>query len=85
MLTLPYLANWQGVNLTDFYSPFQYIRQDITILPSDITTDVYEFFIHQAQPWPHNNSIFIKNDFIIVVYHPQSLMEFKDKIRQLYL
>ena len=84
MLTLPYIANWQGTNLLEFYSPYNYINKDVTIFPSDITPDVYEFFMHQAQPWPHKNSIFIKNDFIIITYHPQTLQEFKDKIKQLY-
>ena len=59
-------------------------NHDVTIIPSDITPDVYDFLINQAQPWPHQNSIFIKNDFIIVIYHHQTLQEFKDKVRQLY-
>ena len=84
LLTLPYLANWQGNNLIEFYSPFQYINHTSTILPTDITPDVYDFFTNKAQPWPHENSIFIKQDFIIVIYHPQSLQEFKEKINQLY-
>ena len=84
LLSLPYLANWQGTRLLEFYSPFKYINHDITILPSDITPDVYDFFINHAQPWPHKNSIFIKNDFIIIIYHHQSLQEFKDKIIQLH-
>lgn len=85
LLTLPYIANWQGSNLIEFYSPFQYINHNVTLIPSDITSDVYDFIINQAQPWPHQNSIFIKKDFIIVIYHHQTLQEFKDKVRQLYL
>ena len=84
LLSLPYIANWQGTNLMEFYSPYSYINKEITITPADITPDVYDFFLYRAQPWPHQNSIFIKNDFIIVTYHPQSLSEFRDKIRQLY-
>lgn len=84
LLSIPYLAMWQGATLTEFYSPYAYIDHSTTILPSDITPKVYDFFINESQPWPHTNSIYINNDIIIIVYNQIGLDEFRYKIRQLY-
>ena len=41
---------------------FNYINHKSTITPEDITPDIYNFFMHEAHPWPHPNSILINND-----------------------
>lgn len=83
-LSLPYLAMWQGANLLEFYSPYAYIDHQTPLLPSDITPEVYDFFMTQSRPWPHENSIYINPNILIVVYNQIGLNEFRNKIRQLY-
>ena len=82
--SLPYLAMWQGANLVQFYSPYDYISTPSTILPSDITPEVYDFIINKAYPWPHKNSIYINNNIIIVIYTQTELNALKEKIKMLY-
>ncbi len=82
--SLPYLAMWQGANLVQFYSPYDYISTPSTILPSDITPEVYDFIINKAYPWPHKNSIYINNNIIIVIYTQTELNALKEKIKILY-
>lgn len=84
LLTLPYLAMWQGSNLLEFYSPYTYIDRTTPLLPSDITPEVYDFFINQSRPWPHANAIYINQNIIIVIYNQIGLEEFRAKIRKLY-
>ena len=85
LLELPYLAMWQGSHLLEFYSPFNYINHKSTITPEDITPDIYNFFMHEAHPWPHPNSILINNDTLFVIFNQNGLNEFKNKIKNLYL
>ena len=85
LLNLPYLAMWQGGPLLEFYSPFNYIDHTTSLSPDDITPDVYNFIIHEAKPWPHPNSIFIKDNVLLVVYNQIGLNEFQNKIKNLYL
>ncbi len=82
--SLPYLAMWQGDNLVQFYSPFNYIKHPSYIFPSDITPEVYDFIINKATPWPHENSIIITDNIIIVIYNYYGLNELKYKVQQLY-
>ena len=84
LLSLPYLAMWQGAPLTQFYSPFNFIDNKTPLVVSDITPDVYEFFMHQAQPYPHKNCIWIDDSIIIVIYNSYGLEEFKNKLKALY-
>ncbi len=84
LYSLPYLAMWQGANLMEFYSPFSYIDHETTIFPSDITPEVYHFFMEEARPWPHQNAIYVNKDIILVVYNQAGLDDFRQKIRTLY-
>ena len=84
LLDLPYLAMWQGGYLLEFYSPFNYIDHNTQLTPEDITLSVYNFIMHQAKPWPHPNSIFIKDNVLLVVYNQIGLNEFQNKIKSLY-
>lgn len=84
LLSLPYLAMWQGQNLMEFYSPFSYIDHSTPLLPTDITPEVYDFFIHKARPWPHENAVYLNNDIIIIILNEAGLWEFQQKLRQLY-
>ena len=79
--SLPYLAMWQGANLVQFYSPYNYISNPSIITPEDITPDVYNFITKDAHYWPHENSIFINNNIIIVIYNRYGLEELKQKIK----
>lgn len=82
--SLPYLAMWQGDNLIQFYSPFNYIQKPSVILPSDITPEVYDFIINKATPYPHPNSILVTNNIILVIYDKYGLNNLKYKVQQLY-
>lgn len=84
LLSLPYLAIWQGANLIEFYSPFAYIDHNSPLLPSDITPEVYNYFMNEARPFPHKNAIFINKDIIIIIYNQVGLDDFREKIRMLY-
>lgn len=84
LLSLPYLATWQGANLLEFYSPFSYIDRSLPLLPSDITPEAYRFFMNDSRPWPHANSVYINKDIIIVIYNQAGLDNFRHKIRELY-
>ncbi|MBP3688110.1 MAG: glucosyltransferase domain-containing protein [Alphaproteobacteria bacterium] len=84
LISLPYLAMWQGENLMEFYSPFAYINHQTPLLTTDITPEVYDFFIHKAAPFPHKNAVFINNDIIVVIYDQTGLDDFRQKIKQLY-
>lgn len=84
LLSLPYLAIWQGANLHEFYAPHEFINRNLPLLPEDITPEVYNFFMHDARPWPHPNAVFINNDIIIVVYNQNGLNDFRNKLHQLY-
>lgn len=84
LLSLPYLAIWQGTNLMEFYSPYAYIDHSMPLLPSDITPEIYRYFMEQAQPFPHKNAVFINKDIIIIVYNQAGLDDFRQKIRMLY-
>lgn len=83
LLTLPYLATWQSSNLLELYSPYEFINRQIPILPTDITQDVRQFILEQAQPYPHKNSIFINHDIIIVIYNQIGLTQLQEKIHAL--
>ncbi len=84
LLSLPYLAIWQGANLLEFYSPYTYIDRTSPLLPSDITPEVYRYFIQQARPFPHSEAVFVNQDIIIVIYNQAGLDDFREKIRILY-
>ena len=84
LLSMPYLAMWQGAPLTQFYSPFNYLDNNTPLIVSDITPEVYNFFMHQAQPYPHKNCIWIDDSIIIVIYNNYGLEDFKNKIKTLY-
>ena len=81
--SLPYLAMWQGKNLIEFYSPFTYIDQQTTILPQDITPEMYNFFQNDARPWPHKNSIYMNQNIIIIILNQFGLTEFKQQLKSL--
>ena len=83
LLTIPYLAMWQGGNLLEFYTPTAYINHKLPLLPEDITPEVYDFFMHKAQPWPHPNSVYVNQDIIIIVYNQIGLDDFKNILRTL--
>lgn len=83
LLTIPYLAIWQGSNLLEFYTPTDYINHKLPLLPEDITPEVYEFFMKKAKPWPHPNSVYMNQDIIIIVYNQTGLDEFKNILRTL--
>lgn len=80
LLSLPYLAMWQGANLTEFYSPFSFIDKKMPILTTDITPEVYHFITKEAQPWPHPNSVYINKNIILIIYNQSGLQEFQQKI-----
>ncbi len=84
LLSLPYLAIWQGANLLEFYSPFEYIDHSSPLLPSDITPEVYRYFMEKARPFPHPEAVYVNKDIIIVVYNQAGLNDFREKIRTLY-
>lgn len=84
LLSLPYLAMWQGTNLMEFYSPFAYINHETPLLTSDITPEVYDFFMNKAAPFPHKNAVYLNNDIILVIYNQAGLDDFRQKIKQLY-
>lgn len=83
LLSLPYLAMWQGANLIQYYSPYNFIDKNQYIQPSDITPEVYNFIMQQAQPWPHQNSVYINNQIILVIYNHAGLTDFRKKIAPL--
>lgn len=83
LLSLPYLAIWQGANLHEFYAPYKYIDRSLPLLPEDITPEVFDFFMNNARPWPHPNSLYINKNIIIVVYNQAGLDDFRHKLRQL--
>jgi hypothetical protein len=80
LLSLPYLAMWQGANLTEFYSPFSFIDKNVPLQITDITPDVYDFIMQEASPWPHQNSVYLNKDIILVIYNQVGLNEFRKKI-----
>ncbi len=84
LLSLPYLAMWQGGNLAEFYTPASYIDHTTPLLPADITPDIYRFFMDEARPWPHPNAVFVNKDIIVVIYNQAGLDEFRQKLRALY-
>lgn len=84
LLSLPYLAIWQGANLLEFYSPFSYIDHTLPLLPSDITPEVYRYFMEKARPFPDVNAVFVNTDIIIVIYNQAGLDDFRKKISMLY-
>jgi len=84
LLSLPYLAMWQGGRLLEFYMPYAYVDHELPLLPSDITPEVYEFFMNKARPWPDAHSVFVNDDIIIVVYHAGELDLFREKISILF-
>lgn len=84
LLSLPYLAIWQGAPLIEFYSPFNYIDSNPAILPSDISKEVYDFIKNDARPWPHKNAIFLDDKILIVIYNQQGLDEFTKKTEEVY-
>ena len=83
LLSLPYLAIWQGANLHEFYAPYEYIDRSLPLLPEDITPEVFDFFMNNARPWPHPNSLYINKNIIIVVYNQAGLEDFRHKLRLL--
>lgn len=83
LLTLPYLAMWQGENLVEFYSPYNYINHGSVLSPEDITPEVYNFFMHQAKPWPHENAIFINHNTIFIILNTVDLDSFKAKLHHI--
>ncbi len=83
LLSLPYLAIWQGANLHEFYTLHEFIDRHLPLLPEDITPEVYDFFMYEARPWPHPNAVFINNDIIIVVYNQNGLTDFRNKLYRL--
>ncbi len=80
LLTIPYLAIWQSGNLAEFYSPYNYVRHDSQLSLSDITPEVYDFFMSKAKTWPHENSIYVINNTIFVILNTKDLDEFKNKL-----
>lgn len=80
MLELSYNPHWQASISLQLYSPFSYISPIATILNTDITADVYDFFINHARVWPDKNSIYIDKNMIIVIYDYIKLQDFKQKI-----
>ncbi|MBR2273888.1 MAG: hypothetical protein IJ864_03535 [Alphaproteobacteria bacterium] len=83
LLSLPYLAIWQGARLAEFYSPFNYIDHQTPLLPQDITPQVYNYINSIARPYPHPNCIFLNKDIILVIYNQDGLTEFRRKITKL--
>ncbi len=84
LLSLPYLAGWQGANLIEFYSPFSFIDKKTPLLATDITTEVYRFITEDARPWPHPNSVYINKNIILIIYNQTGLTEFRQKIIPLH-
>ncbi len=83
LLTIPYLAMWQGSNLLEFYTPTAYINHNLPLLPEDITPEVYDFFMQKAEPWPSPNAVYVNKDIIIIVYNQAGLNDFKNTLRTL--
>ncbi len=83
LLSLPYLAIWQGASLIEYYSPFSFIKQTPIIMPGDITPEVSRFLKKEAHPWPHQNAVYITKDIIFVIYNQNELDNFKKKIQEL--
>ncbi len=83
LLSIPYLAMWQGANLIEFYSSSSFINRETPLLPEDITSDVYKFFMNEAKPWPHKNSVYLNDHVIIIIYNQVGLDEFRAKLQSL--
>ena len=41
------------------------------------------FFMNQARPWPHPNSVYVNSDIIIVVYNQAGLEDFRRRLQML--
>lgn len=83
LLALPYLAMWQGARLIEFFSPYDYIDQITPLSPSDITPELHQFMMTTAHPWPDKDSIYVKNNVIIVIFSQNELDEFRKMIEKL--
>lgn len=84
MLEIAYTPRWKCHELLDLYSPFSYIDKSQAILTTDITPDVYDFFANHAAVWPHQNSVYLDDNIIIIIYNYQELQSFKQKIKDFY-
>ena len=84
LLDLPYLAMWQGDRLAEFYSPFSYISDESNLIPADITPECYHFMMQEAHPWPHQNSIYVGDNAIIIIFAQNELDDFRKMIAKLY-
>jgi len=83
LLSLPYLAMWQGANLLELYSVVDFIDHSVPLLPEDITSGVYDFIMNKAYPYPHKDSVFVNDDVIIVIYNRYGLEQLKEKVYEL--
>ena len=83
LLSLPYLAIWQGGPLLEFYSPYDYIDYKNKLLPEDITPKIHDFIMKDAEPWPRKNALYIDSQTIFVIYNRYGLDELKSKLKYL--
>jgi hypothetical protein len=84
LYALPYLAMWQGDNLAEFYSPYDYINHQMSLMPSDVTPELRRFIFAEARPWPHKNAIYIDDNVILVILAQNELDDFRKMIEKLY-
>lgn len=84
LYALPYLAMWQGGVLAEFYSPYDYINHQEPLMPSDITSELRQFIMEKARPWPHENAVYIDDNVILVILAQNELDEFRKMIANLY-
>ena len=82
LFSLPYLAMWQGKNLIDFFSAFEYIAPQPEVIISDINNDLLQFMQNEAQTWPHPNSIYINDNIIVLIFREKEKNEIITKIQK---
>ena len=84
-----HIAKWDEKAFYNFYEPTNYVRDNykldrpINFMPSkDIVEDISDYILHKAQPYPHKNSVYVKGNYIYVIYSESGLKTAQHNIKQ---
>ncbi len=85
LLTRPYSPFWASSEVFQFYMPETQIKSAIAIseschgscldekLEKEALSFTSKVLLNKAKPWPHENSVFIAGDYIVLVWNSKDL------------
>lgn len=84
------IRNWNETEYYNFSEEKPFIKKSFLLsskrfMPKDIKTltEISNFIFQKAKPYPYENSVYIDNKYIYIIYNEQGLKQAKENLREM--